>query len=128
MKQIFHPYHLWEDHKHDFYNNCTGEIKKELLLKVVKMFSSQKKTRKYMERVVFEWANSMEHNLSNPTINQIAYIGQSAACLYCGAPNTVTMEAWWLVTKENRDKADRIALEILTKWKNKTTQLCLNIN
>lgn len=130
MKQIYHPYHLWEDHKLGFYDNCSGGIKQEYIEKIIEMFSDQDKTREYMMRVVNTWQYSLEHNLTNSSINKVAYLGQSACCLYCGAPSTVTMEAWRLVSLENRDKADEIAMECIKKWEeqNKTIQLCLNMN
>ena len=33
MKRIYHPYWLWEDYKAGFYDNCSGELKKQLILK-----------------------------------------------------------------------------------------------
>jgi hypothetical protein len=130
MKQIFHHYELWEDYKCGFYNNCSGEQKKELIKKVVDIFSNENLTRKYMEKVISEWKYSLEHNLTNPSINKIAYIGQSACAIAFNIPNTITMEAWRYVSIENRNKADKIALESIKKWKesNKEIQLCLNMN
>lgn len=130
MKQIYHRYDLWEDHKHGFYNNCSGETKKEYSKKIIEMFSNPELTEKYMMRVINEWKYSLEHNLTNPSINKIAYIGQCACCLYCGAPSTVTMETWRKVDVNNRNKADEIAEKCIKKWKsqNKNIQLCLSIN
>jgi len=33
MKQIFHPWDKWEDHKHGFYDNISGRDKKEMINK-----------------------------------------------------------------------------------------------
>lgn len=41
MKRIYHPYWLWEDYKAGFYDNVSGERKKELILKVVEMFNNK---------------------------------------------------------------------------------------
>lgn len=128
-KRIHHPYYLWEDFKCGFYNNCTGKESQEKIEKAVEMFNSLDLTNEYMNRVINEWVYSCEHNLTNESLNKIAYIGQAACCIYAGIPNTVTMKALSLLTKEVRDRSDKIALSVLEKWQseNKNIQLCLNI-
>jgi hypothetical protein len=126
-KQIFHPYHLWEDYKAGFYDNISGKNKSEMINKVVEMFSSSDLTSEYMEKVITEWKYSCEHNLTNMALNRIAYLGQAACCIYANIPNSITMEAWSKVEKIHRDNADKIATEKIQKWetKNKNIQLCL---
>ena len=130
MSRIYHPYWKWEDYKAGFYDNVSGEKKKFLFNKVIEMFSDQKLTKENMERVINEWEFSCQHNLSNESMNKIAYIGQGACCLYAGVPSTITMEAWSSVSKENQNKANEIAELILQKWisNNKKIQLCLNLD
>lgn len=130
MKRIYHPYWKWEDWKCGFYDNMSGTNKKEKIEKVIEMFGNEKKTREMMFRVVDEWRYSCEQNLSNSSINKIAYIGQGACCLYDKIPSTVTMEAWSLLDKEIRDRSDGIAKEAIERWSNnnKFIQLCLNID
>ena len=41
-KRIYHPYWKWEDYKAGFYENISGEHKKEMLLKCVELFSNPK--------------------------------------------------------------------------------------
>lgn len=126
--RIYHPYNRWEDFKAGFYDNCTGEAKKEKIQKVLEMFNSAKLTRKFMELVIKEWVYSCEHNLSNNSMNKIAYLGQAACCLYGNIPCTVTMECWRLLSKEVRDRSDSIASEVIKQWETKNIQLCLNID
>ncbi len=94
------------------------------------MFNSEELTKEYMNKVTNEWVYSCEHNLTNEALNQIAYIGQAACCIYADIPSTITMEAWSMLDKEVQDRANKIALEVLNKWKykNRTVQLCLNID
>lgn len=130
IKRIYHPYEKWEDYKAGFYDNISGEKKKELLLKVVELFSSKKLTKKYMQKVINEWTYSCEHNLSNYSMNRIAYLGQSACCLFAGIPSTITMEGWNMVSKENRDIADKIADKLIQNWEKEYSnkQLCLKLD
>jgi len=128
--RVFHPWYKWEDYNYDFYNNCTGEEKNKKIKLVLEMFNSESLTRENMFFVVDNWKHSMEHNLTNNSINQIAYIGQSACSNYYKIPSTVTMEAWSMLTKNVRDRSDKIALEAIARWKNnnKLIQRCLNLD
>ncbi len=127
MNRIYHPYWKWEDFKAGFYDNCSGDKKTILIKSVIEMFSSEELTRTNMYRVQ-EWQYSCEHNLTNISLNRIAYIGQSACCIYASVPSTVTMEAWSLLSKDIQTRSDLIAEEFLNYWleKNKRIQLCLN--
>ena len=130
MKQIYHRYEVWEDHKHGFYNNLSGSEKEGKIQLVIEMFSDASKTREMMNRVVNEWKFSCEHNLTNNGLNKIAYIGQSACCLYGEIPATITMEAWSLLPKDIQDRSDMIAQKAINQWikQNKNLQLCLSID
>jgi hypothetical protein len=122
MKRIYHPYWLWEDHKAGFYENCSGENKELLILKGIEMFNCEIKTKENMLRVINEWQYSCEHNLTNESLNKIAYIGQSACCLYSNIPNKVTMEIWNKLEKNVQDRSNKIANDILNIWKQKHEQ------
>lgn len=115
-ERIYHPFNLWEDHKHGFYDNCSGEVKKEKLQKVVDFFNDPNKTYEFMERVLVEWKYSVEHNLTNNSMNKIAYLGQSAVCLCYSVPSTVTMEGWSLLSKDTQTTANSIAITLLKKY------------
>jgi hypothetical protein len=130
MKRIYHPYWLWEDYKAGFYDNVSGEQKKTLILKVVEMFNSKTLTEQNMLRVINEWKYSCEHNLTNESLNKIAYIGQGACCLYANIPSTITMEAWSLLTEEVKERSNKIALKVIQEWENnnKNIQLCLKLD
>jgi hypothetical protein len=130
MKRIYHPYWLWEDYKAGFYNNCSGEEKKIAIKKGIEMFNSEELTRKNMFYVIENWKYSCEHNLTNESLNKIAYIGQSACCIYANIPSTVTMEIWNLLEKNVQERSNNIAIEAINKWNNnnKIIQLCLNID
>lgn len=130
MKRIFHPYWLWEDYKAGFYDNVSGEKKKKYIKKVLEMFNDKKLTKENMLFVVENWKYSCEHNLTNDSLNKIAYIGQSACSVYAGVPCTVTMECWSMLTEEVKERSNKIALEFIEIWKNnnKNIQLCLKLD
>jgi hypothetical protein len=130
MNRIYHHYLKWEDWRHGFYNACSGKEKEQKIKSVIEMFNNENTTKEFMNKVIQEWKYSCEHNLSNESMNRIAYIGQAACCLYDDVPSTATMEAWSLLNNEVQKRADEIALSVLNKWiiDNKNIQLCLNID
>ena len=129
MKRIYHPYTLWEDIRRGFYDNCSGADKKEKIEKVIEMFSSPELTREFIMLDINKGSYSCEHELTNESMNKIAYLGQAACCLYSDIPSTVTMESWSKLTTEVQEEANKIANEVLEIWidRNKNIQLCLNI-
>jgi len=130
MSRIYHSYMFWEDYKCGFYNNHSGKEKQNMIIKGIEMFNSERKTKKYMNKDVEEWKYSCEHNFTNPSLNKIAYIGQGACCLYGGIPNTITMEVWNMLDTEVQKRSNKIAEQMLNRWKekNKEIQICLNLD
>ena len=124
MERIYHRYEYWEDYKAGFYNNISGVNKDLMINKVVELFSSSELTETYMNKVIEKWKYSCEHNLTNLSLNRIAYLSQSACCIYAGVPSSITMEAWHLVSEENRNNANKIAEKIINNYE-KNLQLCL---
>ena len=116
INRIYHPWDLWEDHKNGFYDNISGKNKKDMINKVVEVFTNSELTEKLMTKVVKEWKYSCEHNLTNYQMNRVAWLGQAACCIFAGIPCTITMEAWSLVEKDKRDIADSIAEKIIKEW------------
>lgn len=116
MKQIYHSWDKWEDHKYGFYDNISGRNKKDMINKVIEMFSDPELTEICMRKVIKEWLFSCEHNLTNLSMNRIAYLGQAACCVFAGIPSSITMEAWGLVPEEKRNIADLIADKLIKEW------------
>ena len=116
INQIFHHFSKWEDYKAGFYNrSCFND--KEHIEKSVKLLSNQKEFYSYAKRVIDEWVYSCEQNLTDPSLNKIAYIGQSACCLANGTPAFVTRNAWWFIDDKDKELANKTAMKILNEWK-----------
>lgn len=116
LEQVFHPYNVWEDYKHGFYENISGKPKQEMIKKVVDFFSDPNQVEEIMFRVVKEWFYSCEHNLTNNGMNKIAYIGQASLSYLHNVPATITMEAWSSVPKEYQDSSNEIAQRAYNFW------------
>jgi hypothetical protein len=127
MQRIYHRYELHEDWRAGFYWNESGLNKQELKQKCKEFFCDKKMVSKYMEAVIKQWPYSSQHNLSNESMNRVAWLGQAAVCLWCKCPSPITMETWREVPIECRNEADRIAEEIIKKYESTPIQLCLKL-
>lgn len=127
MERIYHRYEYWECFKEGFFRNVSGEERKKLSKKVIELFEDSKQTEIFMQKVIDNWIYSCEHNLTNISMNRVAWLGQSACCLYAKIPYSVTMENWRYVSKEKADKACEIAERLIKKYQEteKIHQLCL---
>jgi len=121
MDRIYHRYENWECFKNGFFRNVSGEEKKELAKKVLELFNDPEQTKIFMQKVVDEWKYSCEHNLSNIALNRVAWLGQSACCLYAKIPYSITMENWRFVDEKNKTIACEIAEKIIKEYELKIT-------
>jgi len=113
MERIYHPYWLWEDYKSGFYDN---QKKNNYIKDVLFMFNDYGLTISYMNKVLTDWNYSCEQNLTNKSINKIAYIGQAASNLYCGASCYTTMYCWNLLNDDVKLRSDYQAKRVIKKW------------
>lgn len=127
IQRIYHRYEYWECFKAGFFKNISGKEKTQYAEKVIELFEDSEKTEIYMKQVFEKWVYSCEHNLSNYSLNRVAWLGQSACCIFAGIPYKITMENWRFVSEEKRkiacDIAERLIKEYETNFKEK--QLCL---
>lgn len=113
MRRVYYHYELWEDYRSGFYS-----LKKfKDIDKVSYMFKSKDLTWFYMNYVIENWKYSCEQNFTNPSINQIAYLGQAASCVYCGCPSLQTMKAWKTLDKSVQERANKQSNKLIQIWK-----------
>ena len=79
IKQIYHPYYLWECYKNGFYAPKNKNINGE---EIYREYLSDLENFEYGIKMVFnKWKYSSEHFLTNPNINRIAWLGQASCCI-----------------------------------------------
>lgn len=116
IKQEWVEYWLWEDYKNGFYNK-SHENENKLIEKSIIYMKNHELFKLGMIQSVKEWSNSMLNNLTNPSLNKIAYIGQCSNCFVNKIPSCITKKAWKLLSKQEMDINNRNALEIYELWK-----------
>jgi len=72
-----------------------------------------------MFMVVKEWNYSSLQNLSNKSMNRIAWLGQAAVCKCLGISSLSTMYAWKFIDIDVRNLADNKAIKTIKLWERK---------
>ena len=117
MKQIFHPYNLWEDCNNGILEKGFKEKKEEeMTQKAKKLLCNQDKFFKVGVAMVKKWKYSSEQHLTNPQRNRQAWIGQASCCYEYGIPEHITKYAWRLMDLKEQEEANSIADKIIELW------------
>lgn len=117
MRRIYHRYEVWEDWRAGMWRRSLPPDEEGALLALAVEFTGDAKLYgAWMMRVVKSWPFSTEHNLTNTSLNRRAWVGHAAVSMALGAPEYITRRAWWLLTQEQRDKADRRANTAIRKF------------
>ena len=117
MKQIFHHYQKWEDFKNGMWRKVSPEDEVSMLAEAKAFTGDHTKYGLAMMRVIREWPLTCEHNLTDNSINQKAFIGHCAVTLQLGIPEYITRMAWGMLTEEQQTKANERAQHAIDTWK-----------
>jgi len=116
MKRIYHNYTLWEDYKNNFYSSVKKSDLKKHRKQVFQVLSEERNVLYYMKKVINEWEYSCNHNLSNFSMNRIAWLGQAACCIAFGIPSFATMNIWNEIEPIKQEYANNIAKSLIKEW------------
>lgn len=117
MDRVWHPYYLWEDYKNGFFKSETELSKEEQIELSKKLFQDKKEFNNILQKVIKEWVYSCEHNLTNESLNKIAWLGQASCSYKYKISNDISREGYNLLSKKEKQEADKIAEKALTRWK-----------
>lgn len=122
-KRIFHEWQDWECYPAGFYSDKPpkGMTAQQCEESYRDFLSDLDRFESALKRVVVEWKYSCEHYLTNEKMNRIAWLGQASMCLetevssrFCGGYN--------LLSDEQKDAADMLALKYLNIWLEKNNR------
>jgi hypothetical protein len=117
--RIFHTFEKWECHKAGFYaSKKEGMTQEECEKAYAEFLSNGENFKTGLQGVLDNWINSCEHYLTNKAMNRIAWLGQAAMCFSTGVPSKYC-DGFNLLTTEQQESADLIALEYLNIWMKK---------
>lgn len=123
MERIYHTWDKWECYPAGFYaekppkgmDNDECELAYRDFLSDLTAFASG------LEGVTSDWKHSCEHYLTNESMNRIAWLGQAAMCYVNNIPSRFR-GGYNLLSDDQKDAADNLALEYLNKWRAKYGQ------
>lgn len=115
--RIFHEWQDWECFPAGFYNDKPpkGMTVAECEESYREFLSDIPRFESALERLIAEWKISCEHYLTNEKMNRIAWLGQASMCLETGVPSRFC-GGYNLLDDDQKEAADRKALEYLNKW------------
>lgn len=117
--RIFHTFEKWECHKAGFYaSKKDGMTAEECEKAYANYLSNDDLFKEGLNGVIENWKHSCEHYLTNKAMNRIAWLGQAAMCYSTGIPSKFC-SGFNLLTIEQQEKANLIALEALNNWMKK---------
>jgi hypothetical protein len=119
MKRIFHPWNLWEDYRHNFYGGSSGLKKEETILLYRDFLADLDMFELALQTIIEEWPYSCEHNLTNTSLNRVAYMGQAACALVFKVPSSMSSSGYNLLTDEQKISADAMAQKYIDLWATK---------
>ena len=118
LKRIWKNYNTWEDYKRGLYRTEKHERENELINSCENLLKSKKMFSMAIMRVLTEWPNCVDHNLSYEGSNRLSYIGQASCCLIFGANIKETCKAWSRLSKEEQETANKIAQDFVNIYQN----------
>lgn len=115
IKQVWHNIRDWEE----VASNMWGEVLDQnyALQTAIAFTSDHKLYGSFMNRVCNEWPISCENALTDPYINQKAWLGHAAVALAHGIPEDITRKAWSYLTDEQKYLANKEAEREVSLWK-----------
>jgi len=116
VNRIFHPYQDWELINYNFYGNehlkwskLQCEYKYKEILGDIDLF------KETMQNLSNDCPKSCEHNLTNRSMNRIAFLGQASVAYKYKIP-CIYSSGFQLLTDEEKIAANNAAFEFLNNW------------
>jgi hypothetical protein len=116
MTRIFHSWDKWECYKHNFFGGVLDYEKDDTLALYASLLKDLPAFEQALIEITTTWKYSCEHNLTNESMNRIAWLGQASCALVFNVPSAVCMGGYNLLSPEEQKAADAMAEKYLNKW------------
>jgi hypothetical protein len=116
MRRVYYPYWEWEDYHSGMWRKVSNDEHDSFLQKAIELTSKSELYGSFMLQVLDLYPKACEHNLTDTGMNRRAWIGHAACSIAINCPEYIVREAWWLLTQEQRDKADEKAEQAIRKF------------
>jgi len=110
MKRFYAHYNTWEAYHAGLYKLGINEAMVE---NSITLLTDTKLFEETAGEVLNKWPISTKINMTNPSRNKQAWVGQSACCYKYGSNEDSTKEAWNKMNEADKQKANIIADNII---------------
>lgn len=117
IKQVWVPYSEWEDFKNGMWRKVARSEEPALLQTAIEFTGDWNAYGAAMQKVVFAWPKTMLNTLTNPAINQKAFVGLCACCYHLALPEYLVRRAWGILTEVQRVEANHKAQQAIEAWR-----------
>lgn len=117
MKQIYHPYTVWEDYLNGMWKKYEKDIEADMLHAAIEFMADHKRYGAGMIKAVTDWTYTMQHHLTDPQTNKKAFVGQCSVCYELGIPEHITREAWGNLSEKEQYLANKEAEKAISLFK-----------
>lgn len=113
IKPVWKNYREWECFKNGMYKNGHDE---EIIKQCYEILTANNlKENMYDTTITYEVATKV--NFTNRMFNPVSWLGQATCNRLINATAQEVCRAWLLMTKEQQDKANNIAKEVIEEWR-----------
>jgi hypothetical protein len=113
VERLWHPWHLWECYPAGFFEPPPIDYSGEEIYR--EFLSDSEAFAQGLRLVITGWKYSCEQNLTNPSMNRIAWLGQASACIVRHVPSCCR-SGFSLLTPLEQTRANSLARKYLHKW------------
>lgn len=114
MTKIWHPYWTWEDI--GMWRKASKKEEKLLIQKAIEFTGNTELYGEWMLKVIEQYEYACQHNLTDSSINQRAWIGHAACHMAIDAPEYITRHAWGFLTDKQQLEANCKADFAINLW------------
>jgi hypothetical protein len=119
IKPIWEDYRNWEDYKNGMYENGHSD---NIINQCYEILTSENlKQEMYDTTITYEISTQV--NFTNQMFNPVSWLGQATCNRLINATAQETCNAWMMMSKEQQEKANNIAKEVIEEWRNKYEDL-----
>lgn len=113
IRPVWRNYREWECFKNGMYENGHNE---EIVKQCYEILTANNlKENMYDTTITYEIATKV--NFTNRMFNPVSWLGQATCNRLINATAQEVCQAWLTMTKEQQDKANNIAKEVIEEWR-----------
>lgn len=116
MKRIYHNHNLWEDFKAGLFRPVKKSEQEVYIRLSCSLLKNPDALYRSMMAVINTWVYASDFNLTNPSRNVQAFLGQAACCYEFRVPESLTMIAWNRLTESQQIDANLVADIVINEW------------